>query len=545
MILGVCDGHDSGAALVDEAGRLVFAVSEERLSRRKHQAGFPRRAVAAALAHAEAVGVGIARVALAERAGRLPFRLLDRWYGADVSRSRGPLATRARLVGGYSRWVARNVPGVEGALSLAVVRRRLRALGVHAPLVAIDHHLCHAWSAAAGTDRAGAWDDGLVLTLDAFGDGLCGTLHRRRGGTTLDRMAAWDAPAGPALLFGAVAQHLGYDEGDEGKVVARAAAGDPARLLPVARAALPAVRGRPVLAMSPNAFIRAVRDEPPEDVAAALQARAEELIVELVTDALDAHGGTAVALAGGVFANVAVNAAVARALRERALRDGTGDVPLFVFPAMGDAGLCAGAAWALAADGGTAPLPLRSALLGPEVSAGGGQSAGAGADAARAALLHGRPVARWRGRMEFGPRALGARSLLFLPDEPARGARVNAALGRDPVMPFGPILPAEAAADYLEGGDVAPALTAFMTVALPATDRLRRAAPAAVHRDGTARAQVLRHDDDPALHALLLSLDEPVLVNTSLNRHGEPIVATREQAAAVADAVGAELWAGA
>ena len=86
-------------------------------------------------------------------------------------------------------------------------------------------------------------------------------------------------------------------------------------------------------------------------------------------------------------------------------------------------------------------------------------------------------------------------------------------------------------------------MTAFMTVALPATDALRRAAPAAVHADGTARAQVLREVDDPALHRFLLSLDEPVLVNTSLNLHGEPIVATLEEAARTAAAAGcAALW---
>jgi carbamoyltransferase len=334
------------------------------------------------------------------------------------------------------------------------------------------------------------------------------------------------------LLFGAVAQHLGYAEGDEGKVVARAADGDDERLLPVVRAALPDPDpgAAPALGMSPNAFIRAVRDEPPDDIAAALQRRAEELVAALVVEAHRKHGGSAIGLAGGVFANVAVNRAIAEAVPE---------VPVFVFPAMGDAGLCAGAAMAAAAALGVEPRPVPDIRLGPGAGAGRRSQGGADLDSLRDVLRGGGVLARCVGRMEFGPRALGARSLLFRGDEPARGAALNTALGRDPVMPFGPILPVEAASRYLHGWSAVLApMTSFMTVALPATDELRRAAPAAVHRDGTARAQVLREDEDPALHRLLLSLEEPVLVNTSLNLHGEPIVATVEQAARTASAAG-------
>ncbi|MCP4868122.1 MAG: hypothetical protein GY898_05335 [Proteobacteria bacterium] len=525
-ILGICDGHDAGAALLDHAGVLQFAVSEERLTRRKHQCGFPRRSIEAALRFAAARGWTVEHAALAEQAGRLPFRLLDRRYRTGRG-GRGPLSWAARAAGAYSNAIARHdlLATVEGTASVALVRRRLSAVGVNVPLIVIDHHLAHAWSAAVGVDER--WADALVVTLDAFGDGLAGTVSRRRG-RNLDRLTALPAPAGPALLFGALAQHLGYAEGDEGKVVARAAAGDPERLVPVARAAFAGP------GLSPAAFIRAVRHEPPEDIAAALQHAAEGWVADIVGEAHAAHGGTALALAGGLFANVAINRAVAAAVP---------GVPVFVTPAMGDAGLCAGAAAAAAALLGIEPQPTPDACLGPATEDVAAQAA-PDVGPIRRALEDGGVVARCVGRMEFGPRALGARSLLFLPDDPARGAALNAALGRDPVMPFGPILPVEAAPTYLEGWDeTAAPMTAFMTVALPATDALRRAAPAAVHADGTARAQVLREVDDPALHRFLLSLDEPVLVNTSLNLHGEPIVATLEEAARTAAAAGcAALW---
>lgn len=524
-ILGVCDGHDAGAALVDPDGELVFAVSEERLTRVKHQAGFPALAVGAALASLRDAGGVLAQVAVAERAGRLPHRLLDRWY-REPRGSRGPLSPSARLSAAWSNRIAPRVAGLEVAASARLLRGRLRKLGLTVPVRLLDHHLCHAWSAAAGGG------DALVLTLDGFGDGLSGTLHRLEGGV-LARREAWPAPGGPALLFGAVAQHLGYDEGDEGKVVARAAAGDPAPLRALLRDALVRDDLRPVLAMSPAAFVRRLGAASPDDVAAALQERSEALLVEIAAAALARHGGRELLLAGGLFANVAINRALAGLDVDR----------VAVFGAMGDCGLCAGAAWAAHAARGGVPRGATSLRLGPEP----GSPVGPPGDpaAARDALAAGRPVVRCADRMEFGPRALGARSLLLSGRDVAAAAALNAALGRDPVMPFGPVMTAEAASDYLVGGGPkVAAMTRCMTVALPATARLRSVAPAAVHADGTARAQVLSRDEDPALHDLLSSLDEPVLINTSCNTHGEPIVCTARQAARVAEVVGATVILG-
>lgn len=525
--LGLCDGHDAGAALVDAAGVLRFAVSEERLSRIKHQPGFPTLAIRACQRYAEAAGADLEAVAVAERAGRLPHRLLDRWYRRPGG-ARGPLSTSARLSATWSNRVAPRIAGFEASAARRLLGGRLGRMGITAPVQLIDHHLAHAWSAAAGGD------DALVLTLDGFGDGLCGSLHRLEDGA-LRRLEAWPAPGGPALLFGAVAQHLGYDEGDEGKVVARAAAGDPASLLPLLRRTLVRDGLQPVLVTSPSAFVRGVRGERPDDVAAALQVRSEELLVEIACEALARHGGRQLRLAGGLFANVAIN---------RELAAGVDVEQVHVFGAMGDSGLCAGAAWALLAGRGGAPRGADDLRLGPEP--GPARGAQGGLQRAREALLAGRVVVRCAGRMEFGPRALGARSLLLQPTDVGAAAELNASLGRDPVMPFGPVMTQEAAPDYLLGwGPKVEGLTRFMTVALPASDRLKEVAPSAVHTDGTARAQVLRAQDDPQLHELLSSLDEPVLINTSCNTHGEPIVCTAEQAARVADRIGAAFsWPG-
>jgi len=545
-VLGICDGHNGGAALVDEEGHLAWAVSEERLSRTKRQAGFPYRAVKLAMEERLARGGRLEAVAIAERSGRVPFRLLDRWY-AQTGTARGPLGSRSKFAAAWSQAAVRYAEGSSERLSRRILRRRLLDVGLgHVPFGLVDHHDCHAWSAAAGAD------DALVITMDAFGDGISGGIYRLQRGLSshprLSRCRRVPAPHGASIVFGAVTQMLGFHEGDEGKVVARAAAGDPDRLRAVFERTLVLRDGLPWLEGSLEELVERLRGEPENDVAAALQAHIERIVLDVIRGAIRDFGGRRLRLAGGLFANVALNRAIAHVAANAGLLD------VFVFPAMGDAGLCAGAALAArAARGGqirgmtdarigplawdeSAPLPVRVPPL-PITE-----------DPApvRGALNSGEVVARCTRRMEFGPRALGSRSLLFRANDVGRGARLNERLGRDPRMPFGPVILAEDAKKLLVGwGPETSPMTHFMTVALPATEHMRSIAPGAVHADGTTRAQVLRREDDPALHAMLLDVPERLVINTSLNLHGEPIVCTLQEAATTSAAAGASLlWVG-
>jgi carbamoyltransferase len=136
--------------------------------------------------------------------------------------------------------------------------------------------------------------------------------------------------------------------------------------------------------------------------------------------------------------------------------------------------------------------------------------------------------------MEYGPRALGHRSILCDASDPAASARLNAALVRDEFMPFAPMLRAEEAASSFPGLAPVAAAARFMTVALPASEAFARACPAAVHVDGTARPQVVHREEEPDLHRLLSAYHgrtgRPALVNTSFNMHQEPIVASARDA---------------
>jgi carbamoyltransferase len=250
-------------------------------------------------------------------------------------------------------------------------------------------------------------------------------------------------------------------------------------------------------------------------VAAALQKRVEEVVLGWIEARRRGRGS--IAVAGGLFANVALNGKLATRFDD-----------LYVFPHMGDGGLCLGAA--VAASG---LIPFGIPFTGPEYSEQlmraaikrAGLTAERPVDPERClieAIADGLLVARFVGGSEFGPRALGHRSILLRADQPALADKLNEQLKRDEFMPFAPIRRFGAG-------------SSTMTVVVDADSELRDRCPAAVHIDGTARTQIVNEQADPGLWRLLEgaeSLGFPALINTSFNRHGEPIVETPEDAIA-------------
>ncbi|NOY27442.1 MAG: carbamoyltransferase, partial [Oligoflexia bacterium] len=169
--------------------------------------------------------------------------------------------------------------------------------------------------------------------------------------------------------------------------------------------------------------------------------------------------------------------------------------------------------------------------------------------AAAELLAQGKVLARCAGKMEWGPRALGNRSVLYRADEPDVNRWLNDQLKRSEFMPFAPICRAEDADRWFIGVDKAPASSHFMTVCFDVRPEFRQRCPAAVHVDGTARPQLVSAQDKPDLHALLTAFGEstgtPVLINTSFNMHEEPIVATAQDAVRAWKAAGLDaLWLG-
>lgn len=533
-VLGVWDGHDAGVALVAD-GVLVFALSEERPARRKRASGWPGLALARCLAWADDHGVRIRQVAVAGRCGRSPLRFLDPLYRRRDPRG-DPLSLANRAVAAFENGVAAlaGLREAESLVGLWPVRARLAAaLGGDVPVRAVEHHEAHAWGALFGT-REGR---GLVVTWDAYGEGRAVTVRRA---DTPDRVQARLGPeAGVASLYGAVTVALGFREGDEGKVMGLAALGDPKRSQGRFLSAFEvgeALRLRGTLTRRRvQALLQGLSRE---DVAAGLQAATERLVAGWVARQVEAARADRLLLAGGLFANVRLN---------RVLAGLPGVEGVFVFPAMGDGGLPAGAAHRVWWEGrGCLAEPVRDMALGlefgPDECAAAARAAGlqvspcedAPAEAARE-VVAGRVVAWYHGRDEFGPRALGRRSVLFRADRADLASRVNRALGRDDFMPFAPSLAEEEARDAwspsFRGEDLR-----FMTLAVPVSEAFRAACPAAMHVDKTCRPQVVTADRDPRFHRLLREVRRlrgpPAVVNTSFNLHGEPIVHTPADAVA-------------
>lgn len=551
-ILGITDGVASGAAVLED-GRVLAATSEERHVRMKMARGFPARSIAEVLRLSGTRPNEIEAVAVA---GLSEFfvPVATEWNGW-FRRDRGFLREALLVAGseavsflGPSRVFQR---GYYAMKSLATsgrhraIRNALRdRFGIEAPVRFHEHHHCHATAAY----YHGGAPDALVVTLDGGGDAASAEVWRGAAGRLEKKL---EVPAYDSVgnYYAYVTHLLGFAaHRHEGKVTGLAAFGKPIHAATL-REFIANRDGR--IANTGRAFfgsaLRKLRKRLPsdfakEDLAASAQTVLEEVSTRFVAHHLAVEKLAHVRLAGGVFANVRLNQKVLEI---------PGVESVFVFPAMGDEGLSVGAAlaeWALRARAAGRETPVRKladVFWGGPIGEREAEAAlvSAGVPHRRVApieiekevaklLARGEAVARVAGRMEYGPRALGHRSLLYRPDDRSANDWMNRGLHRTEFMPFAPVVTAEAAPRYFQRLRGAEDAVRFMTITLDATPEGRRALPGVVHVDGTARPQVAERGS--AMHRILAQFEAltgvPALVNTSYNMHEEPIVATAEDA---------------
>ena len=541
MILGIWDGHDAGAALVDaESARIVCAVNEERLTRRKLEVGFPARSISACLEAAgirpkELTEVAVSTTDVAKTLTRVLPELKEKYYRLRRRKVRPGVLDPVKRAFKYQATTWR--PNrLSRRLSESALARELCRVGLEGvPLRIVPHHMAHAATAAftSGLDRA------LVVTLDGVGDGLSGTLSRLAD-NELTLVEAIPARDSLGIFYELVTHLLNMRElEDEGKVMALASYGySPSDgsnpLLDLFEVSGTKLRCR----LGPGALRRFLASElamvPSEQFAWMAQRTLETHATALVGNALEATGERRVAFAGGVASNIQLN------LR---LRDLPGCDELFVFPHMGDGGLALGAALSRAVSSGArGRFDLGDLRLGPPVSEKAVEAAvlasglsarkveSAPAEAARR-LADGQIVFWFQGRMEFGPRALGGRSILARPDRPELRDRLNLKLKRRVwYQPFCPSILDEEAARLLDEGEVP---NRYMTMAYRVRPEARAHLAAVVGHDGTCRPQMVNAGYG-RYHALLLAMKESVgvgaVLNTSFNLHGEPMVSAPEDA---------------
>jgi carbamoyltransferase len=553
-VLGIWDGHDSGAALLQD-GWLRMAVNEERLTRRKLEVRFPARSIAACLTFATLAPADVDVVAVCTSD---PAKTLGRWWPGSKERY---YALRRRTVApgrlsaltqGVKYRMTEWGPGVASrALSSAVLRRTLARHGfTRARCELVDHHQGHAVGAAAGA----GFDDCAVVTIDGVGDGLSSTISLYRGGR-LTRLTSSPARHSLGVFFEHVTALLNMRElEDEGKVMALADYAAPIAdadnpLLPFVT-----VHDGVIRTIAPGHALRrrlaAVHWRYPNEQFAALAQRVvERTCLALARDAVRLTGSPRIAFAGGVVSNV-------KATRQVRLLPEVEDI--YVFPHMGDGGLALGAALAAQAAAGAAIAPgLERLDLGPayDDAAIGRALAAAGVAAerppglARAVvdlLERGRIVMWFQGRMEYGPRALGQRSVLARPDQPHLRDRLNLVLKRRVwYQPFCPSMLDSDASRLL--ADFAGTRNRFMTTAHEIRPEYRVALSGVSSIDGTCRPQFVR-DDDPGCFAEVLRLARQrwsigAVLNTSFNIHGEPLVCTPAEALDVFQRSGADALA--
>src|SRR5262245_29125156 len=539
LILGVNNGVDGGAALIDD-GRVLSCINEERLNRKKNFWGPPLLAIEAVLRDAGVSARDVEHVAQSS---------ISSGGGPHLRFEEPPPMKRlieyvSLLPFSHSDWVKHAYLGTSTHRRRdAVVDRRLRELGCHAPKRYIEHHHCHAATAYYCSPYGDLPEDVLVVTADGTGDGICHSFATVTPEHRLVRRHQSMIFHSIAEVYGYITHNLGFRYNrHEGKITGLAAYGDSSKTIGVFRQVMGydperlelrcrVPWGRPGARM----LRRMLEGHTREDVAAGVQHAIEEVMAGLVGAALRLYPKKYVCLAGWLFCNVRLN---------QVLRELPGVEDVYVHPGMADTGQGLGAAlglWAELSERPT-PVPLRHVYLGPSFSdaeieaelrtRGLAYRRCADVHAETAELLARKKiVARFHGRMEYGPRALGHRSIMYDTSDKTVNDWLNKRLGRTEFMPFAPILLKDRASEFLERWDDETSVAAqFMTITYRMTPRGQVHSPAITHVDGTARPQVVTQDDNPDCHRILTAYEartgRPILVNTSFNMHEEPIVCT-------------------
>ncbi|MEK6962902.1 MAG: carbamoyltransferase C-terminal domain-containing protein [Nanoarchaeota archaeon] len=557
-ILGLYDGHDSGACIVKD-GVVLRAVNEERLSRKKFHIGFPYLSIEFLLRDLKLRKKDITHIAIGGLSGVVVKDVEDPTggFGSGIGRVYSELsfldfALRQRFIRHIH--IASNL-GLRKRNLLSTLKR----LGFHQPVEFVEHHKSHAYSAYYTFGKHPAW----VFTVDGTGDYISATVYAPNNANALSspdnldrnnpihRIASTLTYDSPGYFYSEITHLLGFKMlRHEGKITGLAALGDPDKLYDQLKPALGLSKDKTEFRNRFKAVgMRAIRkmrkltqNHEAKDIAAAAQYILEETVVEHIAHMLRGEKKVDVALAGGTFANVKLNQRV---------HELSNINTLFIHPHMGDGGLNVGAAlyvWSeRAAKEGKAPKPklMDHAYLGPEYN---DKEIKAAIDRAglkahlnknvekeiAGYIADGKVVARFNGRMEYGPRALGNRSILYSAKESSVNQWLNRRLKRTEFMPFAPSTLYEYKDHCYKNVAGAEHAAEFMTITFDCTPWTKKNCPAIVHVDGTARPQLVKKEINPSYYKIIDEYRKitgsPTIVNTSFNMHEEPIVCTPDDA---------------
>ncbi len=537
--LGQIGGEDSSAVLLKD-GLVMGAVAEERMSRIKHHGGFPEQAMKWCLEEAGLTMEQIDYVAIVDKPWlRLRKRLIN-WYGKNLF-----------SYPGYSLYHILH-DEIPAFLDFYRFRDKLKKLSKkRSKIIFIEHHIAHQSSVYFQSP----FTESLILSMDARGE-YCSTMMSIGRGNKIEVLKSREMPHSLGMLYAAVTDYLGFKYGsDEYKVMGLASYGKPGFIEDFRKLAFYDAKKMFSLDLSFFTFQngygffsdkfysvfgrpRNKKEEIKErhaDIAASLQLLLEEIVMKILVDWKARTNQKNLCLSGGVALNCSMNGKIVKSgLFDR----------IFVFPASGDDGGAFGAAAYIYY--GLLRLPrqpeLNSALIGPsfddseileelEISKAKYLYVESPGKEAAQLIADGNIVGWYQGKMEFGPRALGSRSILADATRSDMKGLINKYVKhREEFRPFAPSVKKEAQDKYFNINFDSP----FMTFVVDVKNAYKKILPAITHVDGTARVHTVDRNTDPLYWALLDEFEKikmvPVVLNTSFNVMGEPIVNTPREA---------------
>lgn len=536
-ILSISCEQDAGA-IVNIDGKIVAAVNEERFNRKKLYIGFPELSIITAcnIANVKFNDFNYIAVSTLNHISSLDYDSLvfHQKVGEVLSKFKPfQLALRTdtftNLVKNFHRLLQSSYRNK--------TIKKLRELGFKQPIYFIDHHTCH----AAGAYFTSGWKDALIVTLDGAGDGVCSRVFATKE-YKLKEVHNVPFYGSPGYYYSYATNVCGFKYGREGKLTGLAAYGNPAitKHIYESRIKYDPLEIRFVnyghyFNNEINYLKEALKGCRKEDIAAGIQEHTEELVIGYIKDLIKKYNkskSVKLALCGGVFSNVKLNQKISELAEIE---------EIYVYPHMGDGGLAAGASFALLQmlNYPVQPYELNNVYLGTKYNEKDilhalklkqidfSLSADPAFEIARA-IKNGKVVAYFNNAMEYGPRALGNRSIFVSAKDPSINQWLNAKLQRSDFMPFAPIILKENESDYFLDIEKKQKCTRFMTITSNVTQKAIKDIPAAIHVDGTARYQAITKEQNPTIYKMLKIHNAitgvPAVINTSFNMHEEPIV---------------------
>ena len=545
ILLGFSDASSGSSACIIRDGIILAAIDEERIRRIKYCGGFPELAIKEVIRISKIRPSDIDRIAIGYKEILLPSYIKQSILNQRTVTA-NPIKNWTDRVGismfekyySYSH-SSKFLKRFEYTTTQNMIRSALSKLGINAPIVRYDHHTCHAATAALTS----GWSKCLVITADGRGDGITSTVSIFEN-NKLKRLSYSTVESSLGHFFGAVTEAIGFRYGnDEGKTEALAAFGKETKAYNILKSFFHVeeleIKGKlaPYHRNISLKFSHLLKDFRKEDSAYAAQRVLDETVTELVKNAIRITGINHVVLAGGIFYNVKTNQKIYQ-IPEVA--------DMYIYPAAGDSGVSIGA---VLLDShlheGVKNKKTEHVYYGASYSNDYIKSVldktdleyeyieDIGSYVGSEIIPNNSMVGWFRGRMEFGPRALGARSVFISPKKLENKKKILSTIKKRPeFQPFCPSITHESMKDYVinDKNSEAP----FMILALTGTEKMVKEAPATTFIDKSIRVQDVKREINPEFHSLISNFGNvsgtPVLLNTSFNRSGQAIVHTPEQA---------------